>query len=362
MLKATAILTPIICMVCVARPAYAQASHVTPTIIEKASKSVVLIKGMTDEGTSLGSGFLISSDGKIATNLHVLRELRTAAVQLQSGEIFDTFTVIAFDERKDIAILKIAGFDLPTVELGNSNAVKPGEPVVAIGSPLGLKGTVTAGVVSSVRDDPASAGFKVIQTDAASNPGNSGGPLLNTRGEVIGVVTYKVGASEGLNFAVPINYVRGLLATTGDSMTLRDLNARLTTSQPTAFGEQSALPTLWKSIRTGNRFRLRRQGDIIYAESVLPDDASQAGFHFGWELHRQGNTYNGKLTSVIACRYDWNTKVKQCQFEFPAELTSFTNTRIEGRTSMPPHDARLNCDKCTYNKPPVWSPIVWIPE
>lgn len=155
---------------------FPQTSPVTPETVEKVSKSVVLLKGTNDSGTVLGSGFLLSPDGKIATNLHVIREMKTGGVQLQSGEIYDTFSVFAFDERKDLAIVQIAGFDLPAIELGNSNEVKPGESVIAIGSPRGLQGTVTAGIVSSVRDDPA--GFKLIQTDAAANPGNSGGPLV----------------------------------------------------------------------------------------------------------------------------------------------------------------------------------------
>jgi Trypsin-like peptidase domain len=109
---------------------------------------------------------------------------RNGGVQLASGEKFDSFSVLAFDARKDIAIIKIPGFDLPSVTLGNSNTVQVGEPVLVIGSPLGLQGSVTTGVLSSVRDDPAGAGFKVLQTDAAANPGNSGGPLVNRRSEV----------------------------------------------------------------------------------------------------------------------------------------------------------------------------------
>ena len=192
---------------------YAQSSD-TASIAAKVSPAVVLIKGASGDGTVQGSGLIVSPDGKIATNLHVVRDLKTAGVQLASGEIFDSFSVLAFDERSDLAILRIAGFDLPTIELGNSNDVKTGERVVAIGSPLGLQGTVTAGVVSAIRDDPFGSGAKVIQTDASVNPGNSGGPLLNDRGQAIGVVTFNVkrgGQGEGLNFAMPINYVRGML-------------------------------------------------------------------------------------------------------------------------------------------------------
>lgn len=211
-----------------------QNSAITPEIVEKVSRSVVLIKGTTEDGTILGSGFLVSADGKIATNLHVVRQIKAGGVQLQSGEVYDAFSVLAFDARKDLVILQVAGFDLPAIELGNSNDVKVGESVIAIGSPRGLQGTVTAGIVSSIRDAPDSAGYKVMQTDAAANPGNSGGPLVNSRGQVVGVVTSKLRASEGLNFAVPINYVRGLMTTVGKPMTLDELRAVLNSSASAA--------------------------------------------------------------------------------------------------------------------------------
>jgi S1-C subfamily serine protease len=88
-------------------------------IVAVASKSVVLLKGVTDTGTVLGSGFVLSSDGKVATNLHVIREMKPGGVQLASGEVYDNLLVLAFDDRKDLAIVKIAGFDLPAIELGN---------------------------------------------------------------------------------------------------------------------------------------------------------------------------------------------------------------------------------------------------
>jgi putative serine protease PepD len=139
-------------------------------ITKKISPGVVLIKGTNGSGEILGTGFIISSDGKIATNLHVVESLKDGGVQLASGEKFDSFSVLGFDARKDIAIIKIPGFDLPTVALGNSNSVQVGEPVLAVGSPLGLQGTVTTGVISSLRDDPTGGRFKVLQTDASVNP------------------------------------------------------------------------------------------------------------------------------------------------------------------------------------------------
>jgi S1-C subfamily serine protease len=161
----------------------------------------VVIQGKTDSGEVLGSGFIVSSDGKIVTNLHVVRDMNAAAVQTATGHTFSSVMVLATDETKDLAIIKIAGMGLPALELGNSEMVSVGEQVVIVGSPRGLEGSVTAGIISSVRD--GGSGFKVLQTDAAMNPGNSGGPLVNTKGQAIGVASFKITASEGLNFAIP---------------------------------------------------------------------------------------------------------------------------------------------------------------
>lgn len=139
-------------------------------ITRKVSPGVVLIKGTTSSGEVLGTGFIISSDGKIATNLHVVEGLKNGGVQLASGEKFDSFTVLAFDSRKDIALIKIPGFDLPAMTLGNSNNVEVGEQVLAVGSPLGLQGTITTGVVSAMRDDPTAADSRCCRQMRQSIP------------------------------------------------------------------------------------------------------------------------------------------------------------------------------------------------
>jgi S1-C subfamily serine protease len=193
----------------VASITFGQVPLTTAQIAKKVSPSVVVIKGKSYSGDVLGSGFVISKDGKIVTNFHVIRNMRSASVEMADGKSFNSVSVLATDERRDLAIVQIAGSNLPVLELGNSDALTTGEPVVAVGSPRGLEGTVTAGILSSVRD--TGDGFKVLQTDAAVNPGNSGGPLVNGNGQAIGVVSFKLLSSEGLNFAIPISYVRGLL-------------------------------------------------------------------------------------------------------------------------------------------------------
>jgi S1-C subfamily serine protease len=206
-------------------PVFGQVSLTTAQIAKRDSPSVVVIQGKTASGDVLGSGFVVSKDGKIVTNLHVIRDMKTASVQLANGEIFDSLSVLATDERRDLAVLQIAGFNLPVLELGNSDVVAVGEPLAIIGSPRGLEGTVTAGILSSIRD--SGDGFKVIQTDAAVNPGNSGGPLVNGKGQAIGVVSFQLRSAEGLNFAIPINYVRGLMNTFHSPMTLEQMRKSL---------------------------------------------------------------------------------------------------------------------------------------
>jgi S1-C subfamily serine protease len=224
--------TPATCMAALSFivPVFGQVALTTVQIAKSVSPTVVVIQGKTDSGDVLGSGFIVSKDGKIVTNLHVIRDMIAASVQMANGEIFDSVSVLAVDERRDLAVLQIAGFDLPVLELGNSDELTVGEPLVAVGSPRGLEGTVTAGILSSIRD--SGDGFKVLQTDAAVNPGNSGGPLVNGRGQAIGVVSSKLRSAENLNFAVPINYVRGLLNALHGSVTLSQMRSTLSVPQP----------------------------------------------------------------------------------------------------------------------------------
>lgn len=224
--------------------ALGQASLTTAQIAKRVSPSVVVIKGTTDSGDVLGSGFIISKDGKIVTNLHVIRNLKSASVQLADGEIFDSISVLATDERRDLAILHIGGFNLAALEFGNSTSLTVGEPVVIVGSPRGLEGTITAGVLSSVRD--SGDGFKVLQTDASVNPGNSGGPLVNSKAQAIGVISFKLRSSEGLNFAVPINYVKALLNDLHEPISFEQMRRGLNASANS--DQQSGGPSLKETL------------------------------------------------------------------------------------------------------------------
>ena len=149
-----------------------------------------------------------------------------------------------------MAILQISGFERPAVELGNSNDLRVGEPVFALGSPHGLQGTITSGIVSSVRDVP-DGGFRADSDRCGGQSrGNSGGPLLNSKGLVIGVISWKLRGTEGLNFAVPINYVRGMLGNLQQPMTLDSMRSALAGSVD-VFRAASGFPANWKSMTSG---------------------------------------------------------------------------------------------------------------
>ena len=160
------------------------------------------------QSRSLGSGFVISGDGYILTNAHVVDKADEITVKLSDKREYKA-RVIGADKRTDIALLKIEASGLPTVRFGDPNKLKVGEWVVAIGSPFGFESTVTAGIVSAKgRSLPQENFVPFIQTDAAINPGNSGGPLFNMKGEVIGInsqIYSRTGGFMGLSFAIPID-------------------------------------------------------------------------------------------------------------------------------------------------------------
>jgi len=155
-----------------------------------------------------GSGFIVSPDGIIMTNAHVVKDAKEVTVKLTDRREYRA-KVLGADAKTDIAVLKIDAKNLPTLALGNTKDLKVGEWVLAIGSPFGFESTVTAGVVSAKgRSLPDDSYVPFIQTDVAVNPGNSGGPLLNTRGEVVGInsqIYSRSGGYQGLSFAIPID-------------------------------------------------------------------------------------------------------------------------------------------------------------
>ncbi|WP_024613996.1 trypsin-like peptidase domain-containing protein [Clostridium sp. Ade.TY] len=191
-------------------------NKVAPAVVIVSTKSLSRQNGIIpQEVEGIGTGFIINDKGDILTNYHVIKGAQEVTVTLSTGEEVKA-KVVNYDENQDIAMIRMQGnFKVPAIaELGDSSKLKPGEEVIAIGTPLSkdFAQTVTKGVISAVgRTVNTETGKQVnlIQTDTAINPGNSGGPLVNSQGQVIGINTMKLaGGAEGIGFAIPINEVK----------------------------------------------------------------------------------------------------------------------------------------------------------
>jgi serine protease Do len=196
--------------------------------------------GMGPQPRGAGSGFIVSADGYILTNAHVVERADLVTVRLTDRREY-VAEVVGLDERTDVAVIKIDAQDLPTVRIGDSGELRPGEWVLAIGSPFGFENSATAGIVSATAR--AVAGYvSFIQSDVAVNPGNSGGPLFNMRGEVVGInsmILSRTGGFQGVSFAIPIDVAmsvqdqliqHGRVVRGRIGVTIQDVNAQLAES------------------------------------------------------------------------------------------------------------------------------------
>src|SRR5207253_597836 len=158
--------------------------------------------------------------------------------------------------------------------------------------------------ISSIRDDPFGGGFKVIQTDASVNHGNSGGPLVNKKGEVVGIIVSKlpVPGAVNLNFAIPINYLRGMMDTPFTAMSLDELRAKLA-KKTDVFQESEGFSARWKSLATGTTKLIRRDGERIYVETVMSGAEKQAGCFTLAELQKHSDVYSGMTNYSCVCQY-----------------------------------------------------------
>jgi S1-C subfamily serine protease len=182
-----------------------------PTIAKAANGAIVSIVMSDKDGQPIaqGTGFLVSKDGRILTNYHVIAQGSSAVVKLPDGAFFLVDGVLAFDKARDVALIKAHGDDFRTLALGNSDQLGVGDEVVAIGSPEGLESTVSNGIVSAIRADEEKG--KLLQISAPISHGSSGGPLFNMAGEVVGITSSGIEEGENLNFAIPINDAKKLL-------------------------------------------------------------------------------------------------------------------------------------------------------
>ena len=182
------------------------------TVAQAIKPSVVLIEAASPSFASNGTGFFLTGDGYIATNYHVVQRATQIRVTLYSGEVLDA-TLVGYRAEDDLAVVKVEGGGYAPMPIGNSDSLMAGDIAIAVGNPGGADGgwTTTQGIISatnrtiSVEETAYYSEMKMLQTDAQVNPGNSGGPLCNGRGEVIGVITRKMSEYEGIGYAIPIN-------------------------------------------------------------------------------------------------------------------------------------------------------------
>lgn len=180
------------------------ASHAALTPAEIAARALPAVVTMRTKD-SLGTGFVVRADGWIATNFHVVMGGPRVKVTLRDGRELEVVEVLNASTSYDLALVRVEAKDLPTLKLGDSDAMRPGDSVVAIGNPMGLEDTVSNGLVSGRRKDDS--GVEILQVSAPISPGSSGGPIINDRGDVIGIAEQVLVEGQNLNFAVPIRYL-----------------------------------------------------------------------------------------------------------------------------------------------------------
>jgi serine protease Do len=294
--------------------------------------------GPESKGQGIGSGFIISADGFILTNAHVVADADEVVVRLADAREFKG-KIVGVDTRTDVALLKVTATGLPTVTLGNSENLKVGEWVAAIGSPFGFANTITAGIVSAKgRSLPDESFVPFIQTDVAVNPGNSGGPLLNLRGEVVGInsaIYSRTGGYMGVSFAIPIEVALDVgkqLQQTG-KVTRGRLGVQI----------QALTPELAKS------FKLEDTKGVLVAAVEPGSPAAKAGLQSGDiivsfdgkpvqnanELPRMvAASKPGTPVTLEISRNGTRRQVKATLAEFPTEATAAQQSSPEGKQAQ----------------------------
>ncbi|MFM5899166.1 MAG: HhoA/HhoB/HtrA family serine endopeptidase [Dolichospermum sp.] len=265
-----------------------------------------------------GSGFIINSSGQILTNSHVVDGADLVTVTLKDGRTFKG-KVLGEDAVTDVAVIKIHANKLPTIALGKSDILQPGEAVIAIGNPLGLNNTVTSGIISATDRSSSDIGASdkrvdYLQTDAAINPGNSGGPLLNARGEVIGMNTAIIQGAQGLGFAIPINTVQKIA---------QELITKGRVDHPYLGIQMVTLtPEVREKIvtRSGDKINLAAQGILLIG--IVPNSpAAIAGLRSGDVIKSINNQPVFKVDEV-------QKLVENSKIGIPLQLEVERNSRI----------------------------------
>jgi S1-C subfamily serine protease/sugar lactone lactonase YvrE len=229
-------------------------------VFKRTTPGIVAIDCLGNGAAKIGtaSGFLVSDNGKIVTNFHVIQQCASLMVRLSNGDTYDSTYVNEVDPRKDLAIIRIKAASLTPLTLGESNDIEVGQTIFSIGNPSGLQNTLQQGLVSAIR--PLN-GYRLIQVSASINAGNSGGPILDGQARVVAIAAAKITGAENLGFAIPIDYAKGLLDSKNEipfttfAVGLKEALAKVAANKPTLIdtpGLGSAGPASGGGIGSGN--------------------------------------------------------------------------------------------------------------
>jgi S1-C subfamily serine protease len=335
------------------------ATSTATDVFSKSSSAVVTISA----GSALGSGVIVHSSGVVVTNLHVIADAAKVAVKISNGDVYDDVAVVDFDSRKDLALIKVKGFSLPVAEIGDSDTARIGDRVFAIGAPKGLENTISEGIVSSLRD--SGDGYRVIQTTAAISPGSSGGGLFDSQGRLIAITTFKINGGENLNFAVPINYVRGMLSTdisTEHRLTLTEFKEKLAqqSSDSTSSADAPAqtigsaapkLATAYVSVQKNSVALIEHNGERVRITFINPDGAVFGGLDLQWSALSKAFVGSGTLNTICGAV---DTRIWAAPIQ--AQVFVMGTNIIRMRWSNP---ERVNCSRGLVTQY-AWLEALWM--
>jgi hypothetical protein len=315
-----------------------QTNNQTGLDLKKVSRAIASVLVTTSDGKTVnqGSGFFIDSTGRLVTNYHVIEDASSAVVKTTDGGFYEVRGTLAVDEEHDLAILQVSGINFTNVSLGDSDAVGIGDKVYAVGSPLGLETTVSDGIVSSIRELDQT---RLIQTTAPISHGSSGGPLLNLRGQVIGVTTLQIEGGQNLNFAVPSKLIRPLLLSKKVSPFVP-----IQAPEPRQVGEAknpipkvgddfSELPKLWTGSLDKNQYSVRVLGEHIYIKSNFIEDVPGllTDRNLNCDGKQQGEKWVGTCSENYTIRWLYQSLPTPCSVSLWFEIDDLSNQRIEGK-------------------------------
>jgi S1-C subfamily serine protease len=269
-----------------------------PAIARAANGAIVSIVMSDKNGHAIakGTGFLISKDGGIVTNYHVIENGSSAVAKLPDGAFFVVDGVLASDKARDVALVKAHGENFRTLTLGNSDRLEVGEEVVAIGNPLSLESTVSNGIVSGIRIAEEEGG-KFLQVTTPISPGSSGGPLFNMAGEVVGITTLYLEGGENLNFAIPINDAKRLLLAKSSKIQALPNEPEPVKAQTHGAESVASDRDYYQQLYDAGGFALRKNMLIPDSEYVCFSDDAHSGTFFAFRAMYYDETYINALNN-----------------------------------------------------------------